>query len=1040
MTEKPNPEIEKSLPDTHADNLETQSPEQTDALLTNESDVSGHQPPNADVSVAGYKILQRIGEGGMGLVYLAEQLIPIKRRIALKVVKWGSNTKDVIARFEAERQAVAIMNHPGIAKILDAGMTDSGQPYFAMELVLGPPITTYCDTQNLEITARLELFIQVCDAVQHAHQKGIIHRDIKPSNVLVAELNDKPVPKIIDFGLAKALDATHKLTDKTVFTEYGQVLGTLKYMSPEQAGLNSADIDTRTDIYALGIVLYELLTGCTPLDDETLRDKSVIELLAYVREHESPKPSSRLLTTRKDLLGQITSRRQTDSKRLTQQLAGDLDWIVVKALEKNRSRRYESAASLGDDIRRYLNHEPIEARPPSWLYKSSKFVRKHRGVVSMLAVVFLSMLIGTSAATWFAIDANSARKAAVKAAEIAEMNESAAIANRQEALNAIDDFFTTVSEEELLDSPGLQPLRSKLLRKAYEYYGTLLEDADAESSLPLLIESRTRYANLLGKLGDDQAALDLFDAAIVDLSRLDPSTVDRNEYAPLLFYAYAGAARTATRKGDLTSSAEYLETLFSKMQACIDVGETPELELWLAETYLALASLDKTRGLTATAREKLLSAQAIVQPLIGQEVEQDLAQEVERDLASLHATILEALSGTSPSPEALQLLTQAVEVRRAIRSESPAKLENRFLLGGNLMTIAYERRQTDPQASLEMFLDSEQILEQLNSENPSVVSYRLSFARVLDLHAFTLHQYLLTQSLEPTELVERMEQSLALYDRAEEVLRQPFTGSTLVEATQKMQPRMRSLLALIYNGKALVHRDLGEIDTSIDEYGVALQIQTVVVESSPDSVRARMDVAGTFHNMGRTLAHVHRYEQAAEKFAKSIGLFAEIRDQFPQETSTLAFMASTRSELNRMLFFIGNLTRIKSDFQSATKIWQEAIEKTGKDHGEPLQLAEAQDALRLACDNQLELLNVLVADVLSEIGRNPSLALDMASMIMGMVQGADGAPELTSQTTEQMRAHAEQLTAALLSNRLITAEELSQSPLLKELPASEGKN
>ncbi|XZE53800.1 protein kinase domain-containing protein [Planctomycetaceae bacterium SH139] len=1037
MTKEPNPEIEKSLPDTHADNLETQSPDQTDAMLTCESDVLEHQWPNAEVSVAGYKILQRIGEGGMGLVYLAEQLIPIKRRIALKVVKWGSNTKDVIARFEAERQAVAIMNHPGIAKILDAGMTASGQPYFAMELVLGSPITTYCDTQNLEITARLELFIQVCDAVQHAHQKGIIHRDIKPSNVLVAELNDKPVPKIIDFGLAKALDSTHKLTDKTVFTEYGQVLGTLKYMSPEQAGLNSADIDTRTDIFALGIVLYELLTGCTPLDDETLRDKSVIELLAYVREHESPKPSSRLLTTRKDLLGQITSRRRTDSKRLTQQLAGDLDWIVVKALEKNRSRRYDSAASLGDDIRRYLNHEPIEARPPSWFYKSSKFVRKHRGVVTMLAAVFLSMFVGTSVATWFAIVADAARKAAVKAAEAATMNEAEAIANRQEALNAIDDFFTTVSEEELLDSPGLQPLRSKLLQKAYDYYGTLLEDADAESSLPLLIESRTRYANLLGKLGDDQAALDLFDAAIVDLSRLDTATVDRNEYAPLLFYAYAGAARTAQRKGDLTIAEDYYETLLAKMQACIAASETPELELWLVETYLAMASLDQARGLIATAREKLLAAQDIVQRLTEQEIDEGLAREVERDIASLNATILESLSGTSLRDESLQMLTQAVEVRRAIRSENPAKLENRFLLGGDLMTIAFDRRQLDPEASLEMFLESEQILGELNRENPSVISYRLSFARALDLHAYTLHQYVLNQSHEPQAFTERLEQSLALYNQAEDVLRQPFTGDTLTAAVQKMRPRMRSLLALIYNGKALVHRDLGEVDASIDEYGVAMQIQTVVIENSPDSVSARRDVAGTFHNMGRTLAHVHRYDEAAEKFANSVRLFTETRDQFPQDNRTLVFLANARSELNRMLFFIGDFTRIKNEFQSVTAVWQNAIEKTGEEHAGPLQLSKVQDALRLACDNQLESLDKCVAGALAEITQNPNLAHDTAAMMMGLVKGVDPPARIDSQTLERLENYAERLTAALLSNNLVTAEELSNSPLLGDLHASE---
>jgi eukaryotic-like serine/threonine-protein kinase len=447
--------------------------------------------------VANYKILQLLGEGGMGTVYLAEQITPVRRRVALKIIKAGMDSKQVIARFEAERQALAIMDHPSIAKILDAGTTDLGQPYFAMELVVGNALTKYCDTRSMSLTDRLELFSLVCEAVQHAHQKGIIHRDLKPSNILVTEADGKPQPKIIDFGLAKALLANQRLSEQTLFTEIGQVLGTLKYMSPEQAGLNTLDIDTRTDIYALGIILYELLTGSTPLGDDSLRGKTVLKLLEIVREQESPKPSSRLSSSGRDMLQDITNRRQTDPKRLAQVLTGDLDWIVMKALEKDRNRRYGSALGLADDVRRFLRSEPIIARPPSALYRASKFIRKNRGLVAATSVVACSLILGASTSTYLAIQANAAKKEALESASIARVNETLANANREKALDAIDEFFTLVSEEELLDTPGLQPLRSRLLEKASTYYRSLLADNAPEESRLTVLESKIRYAAIL---------------------------------------------------------------------------------------------------------------------------------------------------------------------------------------------------------------------------------------------------------------------------------------------------------------------------------------------------------------------------------------------------------------------------------------------------------------------------------------------------------------------------------------------------------------
>ena len=302
-----------------------------------------------------YKLLEQIGEGGMGVVYMAEQKEPIRRRVALKIIKPGMDTRQVIARLEAERQALALMDHPNIARVFDAGATDSGRPYFVMELVNGIPITKYCDQQHLNPEERLRLFIPICHAVQHAHQKGIIHRDLKPSNILVAMYDGRAVPKVIDFGVAKAIGQT--LTEKTMYTGFGQVVGTLEYMSPEQSQRNQLDVDTRTDIYSLGVVLYELLTGDTPFDRQRLRSAAFDEMLRIIRDEEPPKPSLRL--SRSDNLPSVAANRHVDPQKLTTIVKGDLDWIVMKALEKDRQRRYETANAFAGDVEKHLHHEPV---------------------------------------------------------------------------------------------------------------------------------------------------------------------------------------------------------------------------------------------------------------------------------------------------------------------------------------------------------------------------------------------------------------------------------------------------------------------------------------------------------------------------------------------------------------------------------------------------------------------------------------------------------------------------------------------------------
>jgi tetratricopeptide (TPR) repeat protein len=490
--------------------------------------------------VAGrYKLVHPLGEGGMGTVYLAQQTEPVKRLVALKVIKPGMDSRQIITRFEAERQALALMDHPHIARVLDAGTTASGRPYFVMELVKGIPITRYCDEHRLTPKQRLELFVPVCQAIQHAHQKGIIHRDLKPSNVLVACYDGHPVPKVIDFGVAKATGP--QLTERTLVTGLGAVVGTLEYMSPEQAELNQLDIDTRSDVYSLGVLLYELLTGTTPLERKRLKEAALLEALRVIREEDPPRPSTRLSES-KDSLPSISAQRQTEPAKLARLVRGELDWIVMKALDKDRARRYETANGLALDLLRYLADEPVVACPPSAWYRFRKFARRNKAALATVLVVLAALVVGIVGTTWQAVRATDAEQHAVAEQEAAQKERDQADEARKEAergrdrekrlrrrekklrqeaqrhmqraednfakaRRAVDDYLTAVSESRLLQVPGMQELRRQLLQSALAFYQQFLKERGTDPSLRAGVASaQLRVGKILKELGQGLAA------------------------------------------------------------------------------------------------------------------------------------------------------------------------------------------------------------------------------------------------------------------------------------------------------------------------------------------------------------------------------------------------------------------------------------------------------------------------------------------------------------------------------------------------------
>jgi eukaryotic-like serine/threonine-protein kinase len=692
-----------------------------------------------------YKLLEQIGEGGFGVVFMAEQTQPVRRKVALKILKPGMDTRQVVARFEAERQAVALMDHPNIAHVFDGGETTSGRPYFVMELVRGIPITDFCDENDLSVRPRLELFVTVCQAIQHAHHKGIIHRDVKPTNVLVTLNDGMPVAKVIDFGVAKALD--QQLTEKTLFTNFAQIIGTPLYMSPEQAELSCRDVDTRTDIYALGVLLYELLTGTTPFDKERLGKVGYDEIRRIIREEDPPRPSTRV-STLGPAAATVSTRRQSDSKRLSRSLLGDLDWIVMKALEKDRDRRYETASALAADVRRYLADEPVLASPPSLRYRLGKFLRKHRGPVlaaSIVLVLLVGGIIGTSLGFLRAerlrqIAEQNERAAqtektnalASAAAErLAQQNEKAerkkAEAAQRRAMEALQATSDEVIEQLIGARPVLGPDERGFLEntlKRWEAFAA--EKGDGELARQIRAEGVFRVAYLRGKLGERDASLTGFREAALLWGKLADDFPAVARYRQILAQSHTNQGILLHELGEWAQAeVAYRQALGIQEKLPDEFPASPEYRHDLAGSHGNLGRLLGDLGKVDAAMDAQNRALAIQEKLAA---EFPNVPKYRRELAATHNDRGILLRGLGKSDEAEESYSKALGIYQELadkfqvpryRADLAASHHNR----GNLLTA--QGKHGDAENAYRKALS---IQEKLAAEYRTVPQYRRELA------------------------------------------------------------------------------------------------------------------------------------------------------------------------------------------------------------------------------------------------------------------------------------------------------------------------
>jgi serine/threonine protein kinase len=824
-----------------------------------------------------YKLIQELGQGGMGAVWLARQIEPVKRNVAIKFIKPGMDSRQVLARFEAERQALAMMEHPNIAKVLDGGLTQDHRPFFVMDLVKGVPITEYCDARKLTPNERLELFVPVCQAIQHAHQKGIIHRDIKPSNVLIAMYDDKPVPKVIDFGIAKATGGT--LTEETIVSRVDALIGTAQYMSPEQAKLNNLDIDTRSDIYSLGVLLYELLTGAPPITREELEKNGLLEILRVIREEEPSKPSTKLSSC--DTLPSLAANRSTEPGKLTKLLRSEIDWIVMKALEKDRARRYETAYGFAADILRYLSGEPVNAHPPSAGYRFKKFLRKHRGPAITASLVFFALLVGMAGTTWGLIEARQAKKRESERA-VGEHKAKVAAVEAQRNAEAAADAERLAKERESAERARAE--------KAYARTADVLDAMVSEVTGDSLATQKTITVEQKKFLTEVLTYYQEFAAAKAD----DEKTRRRTAGAA---YRVGNINYRLGRKEESAAAHRRALEAFAALSAEFPADATYRRNL--ATCHNSLGLLLSELGKRPEAEEQYRKGLAIQEKLA---VEFPAVPDCRQDLARSHNNLGNLLADLGKRPLAEEQYRKALAIQEKLAAEFPAVPDYRQELAvshnnlGNQLTRVGKR----PEAE-EQYRKALAIQEKLAAEFPAIPAYRHQLA------------------------VSNNNLSNLLYDlgkrpQAEEQYRKAMAIQEKLAAEFRAIPAYRQELAMSHNNLGNLLRGLGKRPEAEEQYRKALAIQEKLAADFPAVPDYRRSAAANHNNLGILLANLGQRLEAEEQFRKGLAIQEKLATEFPAVPAYSDELAWSHNHLGVLLRDLGKHPEAEEQYRKALAI------------------------------------------------------------------------------------------------------------------------
>jgi serine/threonine protein kinase/tetratricopeptide (TPR) repeat protein len=859
-----------------------------------------------------YKLLEQVGEGGMGTVWLAQQTEPVRRLVAVKLIKAGMDSKQVLARFEAERQALALMDHPHIARVLDGGTTTGepggvspGRPYFVMDLVKGVPITRYCDAHRLTPRQRLELFVPVCRAVQHAHQKGIIHRDLKPSNVLVALCDGRPVPKVIDFGVAKA--AGQPLTEKTLVTGFGALVGTPEYMSPEQAELNQLDVDTRSDIYSLGVLLYELLTGSPPFSRRELERGSVLEMLRAIREQEPTKPSAKLSTA--EGLPTLAANRGTEPAKLTRLVRGELDWVVMKCLEKDRSRRYETANGLAMDVQRYLVDEPVLACPPSAGYRFRKSVRRHKGPVLAASLVFLALVFGVIGTTAGLVRAERARQgeeqqrhAAEAAADRAVQAQERAEQGFAKAKEAVEHYLNAVTEDpDLKHKHDLRALRKRLLEAAVPFYQWFAEQKPGEAALERERgQAYWRLAFVRSELGETEAARKDYERMQATFDRLAADFPAVPAYRRELAASYYNLGNQLADLGQRAAAERaYRRALEIRAQLAADFPAVPAYRWALARSHNSLGVL------LADLRQRPAAERAYRQAL---DIEEKLVAdfptvpEYRRDLAASHTNLGNLLKDLGRQAEAERVHRRALDLREQLAADFPTVPEHRQELAtshNSLGTLLADLgRRPAAEKAYRRALD---IQEKLATDFPSVPEYRRDLA--------TSHSNL-----------GHLLKDVGQRPEAERAYRRTLDLREKLAADFPAVPAYRQALVRIHTNLGVLLTDLGRRPEAERAYRRALEIQEKLSADFPAVPENRQQLAMCHNSLGNLLAELGRRPEAERAYRRALEIREKLAADFPAVPEYHRDLARSHNSLGNLLANLARKAEAERAYRRALEI------------------------------------------------------------------------------------------------------------------------